>query len=59
MIMPDYALSHALNVLLITYVKQRERQYHLNIGNFVVFHLNGIFVIFFYGLQIKNIYQRN
>lgn len=38
LIMPDYALSHALNVLLITYVKQREQQYNLNLGNFIYFY---------------------
>lgn len=32
LILPDYALSHALNALLMTYVKQRESQYNFNFG---------------------------
>lgn len=29
---PDYAVSHALNALLIKYIKHRETQYHFNFG---------------------------
>lgn len=32
LIFPDYALTHALNALLLTYVKQRESEYHFNFG---------------------------
>lgn len=33
LVWPDYALSHALNVLLLIYVKQREPNYNFNFGN--------------------------
>lgn len=34
LVWPDYALSHALNVLLQIYVKQREPNYNFNFGEF-------------------------
>lgn len=32
LVIPDYAVSHALSALLIKYVKHRETQYHFNFG---------------------------
>lgn len=32
LIFPDYALTHALHALLLTYVKQRNQQYNFNFG---------------------------
>lgn len=32
LIVPDYALSHAISCLLITYVKQHEWQINFNFG---------------------------
>lgn len=32
LVIPDYALSHAISSLLITYVKQHEAQMNFNFG---------------------------
>lgn len=32
LIFPDYALTHALNALMLTYVKRHEQQYNFNFG---------------------------
>lgn len=34
LVIPDYALSHAISSLLITYVKQHEAQMNFNFGQF-------------------------
>lgn len=37
LVIPDYALSHAISSLLITYVKQHEAQINFNFGEFFLF----------------------
>lgn len=39
MVIPDYALSHAISIMLIAYVKQHEAQMNFNFGKFYLIFL--------------------